>query len=317
MDQMERCHRYPMRGPVALDLHFRAAQRNPPSIHRVVKHTLDLLGPALPGIKRPRRRSVLYRDDRQVKFLYADLDQEWSHKDSDGTSTGGLFIVARRASDVAADLCIAARLHRHCWEDEDDTVPPGPTGGEAASRAGTAHPLELVATRKQLPAHGDRSGRSGPPAGRQHVEKRLRPALKVADARSAGDRDDDDGLVLAPMAGDHLGVNHLRVACRSMLVVGAGRGPAPVVSGRCWAERLLYLPAVLAVRLLTFKRQPIESSASERTPCVPQSPRRKTPPFPHHGVAQRLPQGEVAWRDRRPPLPRRPRVDPVPASSRS
>jgi hypothetical protein len=78
MDQMEQYHRYPMRGPVALDLHFRAAQRNPPGIHRAVKHTLDVLGPALPGTRRPRRRSVLYRDDRQVKFLYADLDQEWS-----------------------------------------------------------------------------------------------------------------------------------------------------------------------------------------------------------------------------------------------
>ena len=31
MDQMEHYGRYPMRGPVALDLHFRAAQRNPPS----------------------------------------------------------------------------------------------------------------------------------------------------------------------------------------------------------------------------------------------------------------------------------------------
>jgi hypothetical protein len=46
----------PMRGPVALDLHFGDAQRNPPGIHRAVKHTLDLLGPALPGTERPRRR---------------------------------------------------------------------------------------------------------------------------------------------------------------------------------------------------------------------------------------------------------------------
>ena len=124
MDQMERYHRYPMRGSVALDLHFRAAQRNPPSIYRAVKHTLDLLGPALPGTERPRRRSVLYRDDRQVKFLYADLDQEWSREDSDGTSKGGLFMVARRASDVAADLCMAARLHQDGWDDEDDEESP-------------------------------------------------------------------------------------------------------------------------------------------------------------------------------------------------
>ena len=124
MDQMERYRRYPMRGPVALDLHFRAAQRNPPSIQRAVKHTLDLLGPALPGTERPRRRSVLYRDDRQVKFLYADLDQEWSRGGSDGASAGGLFMVARRASDVAADLCMAARLHRDYLDDEDDEESP-------------------------------------------------------------------------------------------------------------------------------------------------------------------------------------------------
>ena len=124
MDQMQRYRRYPMRGPVALDLHFHAAHRNPPSVHRAVKHTLDLLGPVLPGIERPRRRSVLYRDDRQVKFLYADLDQEWSRKDSDGTSTGRVFMVARRASDVAADLCVAARLHQGCWDDEDDEESP-------------------------------------------------------------------------------------------------------------------------------------------------------------------------------------------------
>jgi len=29
-----------------------------------------------------------------------------------------------------------------------------------------------------------------------------------------------------------------------MLVVGAGRRSVPVVQGRCWTARLLYLPAV-------------------------------------------------------------------------
>ena len=123
MDQMERHHRYPMRGPVALDLHFRAAQRNPPSIHRAVKHTLDLLGPALPGIECPRRRSVLYRDDRQIKFLYADLHQEWSRKDTDDPSSGHIYMVARRANDVAADLCMAMRLHRDRWDEDDEESP--------------------------------------------------------------------------------------------------------------------------------------------------------------------------------------------------
>jgi hypothetical protein len=52
MAQMERYSRYPMTGPVAVDLHFRAAGRNPPGIHRAAKHTLDVLGPALPGCER-------------------------------------------------------------------------------------------------------------------------------------------------------------------------------------------------------------------------------------------------------------------------
>src|SRR5580704_11650779 len=52
MDEMERYGRYPMTGPVALDLHFQAARRNPPGIHRAAKHTLDILGAALPGCER-------------------------------------------------------------------------------------------------------------------------------------------------------------------------------------------------------------------------------------------------------------------------
>src|SRR5271169_6788027 len=123
MDQMERYGRYPMTGPVALDLHFQAAQRNPPGIHRAAKHTLDILGAVLPGCERPRRRSVLYHDDRQVKFLYVELDQTWRNGGENGRP-GSVFIVARRASDVITDLCMAARLSReHYDEDEDEDSP--------------------------------------------------------------------------------------------------------------------------------------------------------------------------------------------------
>lgn len=120
MDQMERWGRYPMTGPVALDLHFRAVRRNPPGIHRAAKYTLDILGVALPGCERSRRRSVLYRDDRQVKFLYADLDQSWPREISENGRTGSVSIVARRASDVIGDLCMAGRLdHERPGEDDD------------------------------------------------------------------------------------------------------------------------------------------------------------------------------------------------------
>ena len=123
MDRMEQFGRYPMTGPVALELHFRAARRNPPVIYRTVKYTLDLLGAAVPGSERPRRRNVLYRDDRQVKFLYAELDQQWQRKGDDSTSTGGLWMVARRASDVAADLSMAARLHESHLDENDEESP--------------------------------------------------------------------------------------------------------------------------------------------------------------------------------------------------
>ncbi|MEV0756801.1 hypothetical protein [Streptosporangium sp. NPDC050280] len=77
IDQMAVAGRRAFTGPVALDLFFKTSRKNPPAIHRVAKHVLDLLGPADSAV-RPRRSSVLYRDDRQVKFLYVDLDQAWN-----------------------------------------------------------------------------------------------------------------------------------------------------------------------------------------------------------------------------------------------
>jgi hypothetical protein len=41
-----------------------------------------------------------------------------------------------------------------------------------------------------------------------------------------------------------------------MPVAGAGEGSVSVERGRCWAHRLLYLPAVPGPRFLTFKCHP-------------------------------------------------------------
>ncbi|MFD0733316.1 RusA family crossover junction endodeoxyribonuclease [Planotetraspora mira] len=79
VEQMMALSRRPFTGPVALDLHFTSRRKNPPAIHNVAKHVLDLLDDADPA-GRPRRRSVLYRDDRQVKFLYVGLDQAWNQE---------------------------------------------------------------------------------------------------------------------------------------------------------------------------------------------------------------------------------------------
>ncbi|MFI6634279.1 hypothetical protein ACIBI7_35820 [Nonomuraea fuscirosea] len=77
IERMTSLRRRPFNGPVALDLHFKSTRRNPPTIQRLAKHALDVLGKADPTI-RAARPSVLYRDDRQVKFLYVDLDQGWN-----------------------------------------------------------------------------------------------------------------------------------------------------------------------------------------------------------------------------------------------
>lgn len=119
MDYMERFRLHPMTGPVALDLYFRAARKNPPSIHKAAKHALDALVPTLPCNVRPRRRHVLYRDDRQVKFLYVDLDQAWTREES--PRSGSIFITARRARDVMADLYMAARISHEDYDEYEDS----------------------------------------------------------------------------------------------------------------------------------------------------------------------------------------------------
>jgi hypothetical protein len=125
IDWMERYRRYPFTGPVALDLQFVATRRNPPIIHHAAKHTLDVLGRTLPENIRPRRRSVLYRDDRQVKFLYVDLDQAWepAGEGAESRREASTWLTARPARDVVTDLRIANRLRD--YEDDYDVGTDG------------------------------------------------------------------------------------------------------------------------------------------------------------------------------------------------
>jgi hypothetical protein len=62
---------------------------------------------------------VPYRDDRQVKLLYVDLDEAWAREDS--ARTGSIFIIARRARDVMADLQMAARVSGEQYDEEEDS----------------------------------------------------------------------------------------------------------------------------------------------------------------------------------------------------
>jgi hypothetical protein len=115
---MKMCGRYPFTGAVALDVRFTSMRRNPPMIHRAAKYLLDVLGPALPATAEPRRRSVLYHDDRQVKFLFVDLSQRWDPRsDQDAKQSGSAWLTARPARDAVADLCVAYQL-----DIEDDDI---------------------------------------------------------------------------------------------------------------------------------------------------------------------------------------------------
>lgn len=120
IDRMgQRC---PFKGPIALDLHFVALRKNPPSIYQLAKYALDVLGAAEPENIRLHRRSVLYYDDRQVKLLYVDLDQGWQRKpliDFGRLWEPTTFMVARRARDAMADLASAYSLRNR----RDDDFP--------------------------------------------------------------------------------------------------------------------------------------------------------------------------------------------------
>lgn len=114
IESMKLHRRYPFTGPVALDLLFMSHARNPPAIYSAAKYVLDLLGAALPVNAEPRRRDVIYRDDRQVRFLYADMHQRWELGTPSGR--GCTYITARPARDAIADLCAAYELSA----DEED-----------------------------------------------------------------------------------------------------------------------------------------------------------------------------------------------------
>lgn len=126
IDQMQVRRRYPFTGPIALDLHAVAARKNPPSIHQVAKYLLDVLGTADPSVSKPRRRSVLYRDDRQVKYLYVALDQAWNrHKNRTGAGQdGSTYLIASADRDVVSDFREANRLRRDDVTANDDQSSP-------------------------------------------------------------------------------------------------------------------------------------------------------------------------------------------------
>jgi hypothetical protein len=137
MDVMKLHSRHPLTGPVALDLYFRSRRRNPPTIQRAAKYFLDLLGTTLSENIEPRRRSVLYRDDRQVRFLYVNQSQGWPWEhDMHSANAGSTFLFASPARHVEADLCAAYDLYK----EEDDGWVEWPSDLDSAGKSPFAIP---------------------------------------------------------------------------------------------------------------------------------------------------------------------------------
>jgi hypothetical protein len=102
------------RAALAVDFHFHATDRQPPALWRLPKNYLDLLGEtsASAGDLGP----LLYRDDAQVKLLYASLTTARTPD-----SRGSIYLKARTRASAVNDLELAAELLDHEDDLEDNT----------------------------------------------------------------------------------------------------------------------------------------------------------------------------------------------------
>lgn len=121
IDQLEERRWRALAGPVALDVDFYTCATQPPALHRLAKHLLDLLGPARPGVVK-RRRHVLYRDDRQVKLLYVHL---WQGS-ADSRKSAHTAISVRPLRDVVEDMHLMYEIRSEGYSfrpffDEDES----------------------------------------------------------------------------------------------------------------------------------------------------------------------------------------------------
>lgn len=87
-----------LRAHVAVDLHFTSRTRNPPRVDKLVKFILDELGGA-------KGNPIAYRDDRQVKLLYARHHTRGSAKDpsvhAEIRTVAQTYAGVRRASELS------------------------------------------------------------------------------------------------------------------------------------------------------------------------------------------------------------------------
>jgi hypothetical protein len=104
---------------LAVDLAFDTSERQPPQLWHLPKNYLDLLGstgapPSDPG-------ALLYRDDRQVKLLFASVHHGWERA---GRRAPSILISARTRTDALYVMDLASRLAerrgspRLGWQDD-------------------------------------------------------------------------------------------------------------------------------------------------------------------------------------------------------
>ncbi|MDX6362753.1 MAG: hypothetical protein QOC85_1763 [Streptomyces sp.] len=90
------------RAALAVDFTFHTSARQPPSLWRLPKNYLDLLGETSAPPQDPG--PVIYQDDSQVKLLYASLMH------SDGGGDGRIYLEARTRASAIEDMQLAGEL---------------------------------------------------------------------------------------------------------------------------------------------------------------------------------------------------------------
>lgn len=108
---------FPLTGPVALDVCFVSGRSQPPGVHRLAKHLLDVLGALRTRGHTCGRHHALYRDDRQVKLLHVHLSSR--HPAADASASPCTHVTARPLRDVVDDLRRFSSVHDDARCDDD------------------------------------------------------------------------------------------------------------------------------------------------------------------------------------------------------
>lgn len=109
------------RAELAIDMHFTTTSRQPPSLAKLPKHYLDLLGPySVEDEDHP----LLYNDDGSVGMLFASAHNRLTSATGRGDKAS-IGIIARTSTDALADMALAYEIVADegpapSWDHDDD-----------------------------------------------------------------------------------------------------------------------------------------------------------------------------------------------------